>query len=83
MQQYIQHATEDAIKQHCPKAKPSAHAKRWWTPDLTALRQNYTWTRNRARARRRQGNRNMDLEVATKIARHDFHHAIKRVKKRH
>ena len=83
MQQYIQNATEDAIKQHCPKAKPSAHAKRWWTPDLTALRQNYTWTRNRARARRRQGNRNMDLEVATKIARHDFHHAIKRVKKRH
>lgn len=83
MQQYIQNATEDAIKQHCPKAKPSAYAKRWWTPDLTALRQNYTWTRNRARARRRQGNRNMDLEVATKIARHDFHHAIKRVKKRH
>ena len=38
MQQYIQNATEDAIKQHCPKAKPLAHAKRWWTLDLTALR---------------------------------------------
>jgi hypothetical protein len=81
MQQYIQHATENAIKQHCPKAKPSAYGKRWWTPDLTALRRNYTWTRNLAGSRRRQVNRDAKLEAATKMARHDFQHAIKRQKK--
>jgi hypothetical protein len=83
MQQYIQHATEDAIRQHCPRAKPSAYGKRWWTPDLTALRRNYTWTRNLARSRRRHGNRDISLEAATKAARHDFHHAIKKQKKQH
>ena len=83
MQQYIQQATEDAIRQHCPKAKPSAYGKRWWTPDLTALRRNYTWTRNLARSRRRQGHRDVNLEVATKTARHDFHHAIKKQKNQH
>jgi ribonuclease HI len=83
MQQYIQHTTEDAIEQHCPKAKPSTYGKRWWTPDLTALRRNYTWTRNIARSRRRQGNRDANLEAATKMARHDFHHAIKKQKKQH
>ena len=83
IQQYNQHATEDAIRQHCPKAKPSAYGKRWWTPDLTALRRNYTWTRNLARSRRRQGSRDVNLEAATKTARHDFHHAIKKRKKQH
>ena len=83
MQQYIQHATEDALRQHCPRAKPSAYGKRWWTPDLTALRRNYTWTRNLARSRRRQGNRDANLEIATKTARHNFHHAIKKQKKQH
>ncbi|KAH0282535.1 hypothetical protein M436DRAFT_68446 [Aureobasidium namibiae CBS 147.97] len=67
MQQYIQHATEDAIRQHCPKAKLSAYGKRWWTPDLTALHRNYTWTRNLARSRHRQGKRDANLEVATKL----------------
>jgi exonuclease III len=83
MQQYIQQATEDAIRQHCPKAKPSVYRKRWWTPDLTALRRNYTWTRNLARSRRRQRNRDVNLEAATTTARHDFHHAIKKQKKQH
>ena len=83
MQQYIQHATEDAIRQHCPKVKPSAYGKRWWTPDLTALRRNYTWTRNLARSRRRRGNRDANLEAATTTARHDFHHAVKKRKKQH
>jgi hypothetical protein len=32
-----------------PKAKPSPYEKRWWTRDLTKLRQVYTYWRNRAR----------------------------------
>jgi hypothetical protein len=35
------------------------------------------------RSRRRQGNRDVNLEVATKMARHDIHHAIKSQKKQH
>jgi hypothetical protein len=83
MQRYIQHATKNAIERHCPKAKPSTYGKRWWTPDLTALRRNYTWTRSIARSRRRQGSRDVNLEAAAKMARHDFHHAIKKQKEQH
>ena len=75
MQNYIQEVTQTAIDYHCPKAKPSKHAKRWWTNDLTSLRKEYTKARNLARSRRRQGRRDDSLEIATKMARHDFHHA--------
>ncbi|KAG9995066.1 hypothetical protein KCU78_g18123, partial [Aureobasidium melanogenum] len=83
MQNYIQEVTQTAIDYHCPKAKPSKHAKRWWTNDLTSLRKEYTKARNLARSRRRQGRRDDSLEIATKMARHDFHHAIKKRKKAH
>jgi len=83
MQGYIQEVTQTAIDHHCPKAKPSKHAKRWWTNDLTSLRKEYTKARNLARSRRRQGRRDDSLKIATKIARHDFHHAIKKRKKAH
>ena len=83
MQGYIQDVTQTAIDHHCPKAKPSKYAKRWWANDLTAMRKEYTRARNLARSRRRQGRRDESLEVAAKIARHDFHHAIKKRKKEH
>ena len=83
MQSYIQEVTQTAIEQHCPKAKPSKYAKRWWSNELTSMRKEYTRTRNLARSRRRQGRREDRLETAAKIARHDFHHAIKKHKKQH
>jgi hypothetical protein len=83
MQGYIQGVTQTAIDHHCPKAKPSKYAKRWWSNDLTSLRKEYTGTRNLARSRRRQGRRDDSLEIAAKIARHDFHHAVKKRKKEH
>ena len=83
MQGYIQEVTQTAIEQHCPKAKPSKYAKRWWSNELTSMRKEYTRTRNLARSRRRQGRREDRLETAAKIARHDFHHAIKKHKKQH
>jgi hypothetical protein len=47
------------------------------------MRKEYTRTRNLARSRRRQGRRDDSLEIAAKIARHDFHHAMKKWKKGH
>jgi hypothetical protein len=47
------------------------------------MRKEYTKARNLARLRRRQGRRDDNLKVAAKIARHDFHHAIKKRKKEH
>lgn len=40
----------EAVNAPTPKAKPLPYAKRWWTQDLTKLRQVYTYWRNRARA---------------------------------
>jgi ribonuclease HI len=83
MQDYIQRVTQEAIAQHCPKAKPSKYAERWWSENLTVLRRRYTTIRNQARSTRRQGRRDLNLEAATKAARHDFHHAITKKKKEH
>jgi len=83
MQDYIQRATQEAIAQHCPKAKPSKYARIWWSENLTVLRRRYTTIRNQARSIRRQGRRGLNLEAATKAARHDFHHAITKQKKEH
>ena len=45
---------EAAVKDLTPLSKPSTYAKRWWTKDLTSLRDNYTGVRNRARSTRRR-----------------------------
>jgi hypothetical protein len=50
---------------------------------LTAMRKEYVRTRNLVRLRRRQGRRDNSLEIVAKIAKHDFHHAIKKRKKEH
>lgn len=83
IQDYLQSASPMAIEKHCPKAKPSAYAKKWWTQDLTVLRKKYTRARNAARSHRRMGWSNPTLEAEAKAARHDFHHEIKRKKKEH
>ncbi|EAQ82922.1 hypothetical protein CHGG_10740 [Chaetomium globosum CBS 148.51] len=44
-------AVTEAVYGLTPKAKPSPYAKRWWTTDLTRLRQTYTFWRNQARSR--------------------------------
>lgn len=48
-------AVSEAVHALTPKAKPSPHAKRWWTADLTQLRHIYTYWRNHARSERRAG----------------------------
>ena len=75
--------TLEAVHALTPKAKPSPYAKRWWTRDLTLLRQNYTYQRNQARAQRRQGWISPELERHAKDAAKEYHDAIKSQKRNH
>jgi ribonuclease HI len=73
----------EAVISLTPKAKPSPYAKRWWTTDLTQLRQIYTYWRNHARAERRAGRSRMELEEMAKGAAKQYHNAIRQQKKKH
>lgn len=66
-----------------PRAKPSPHAKRWWTTDLTELRYVYTHWRNRARSERRAGRKIPQLEQIAQDAAKQYHDAIRKQKKKH
>ena len=73
----------EAVHTLTPKAKPSPYAKRWWTTDLTQLRQIYTYWRNRARAERRAGQTTTHLKETAKSAAKQYHDAIRKQKKKH
>jgi hypothetical protein len=66
----------DAVSSLTPKAKPTLYAKRWWTRDLTKLRQVYTYWRNRARTQRRGGEALPALEQQARAAAKEYHDAI-------
>ena len=76
-------AVSEAFRALTPKAKPSPHAKRWWTADLTQLRQIYTHWRNHARAERRAGRKVPQLEDMAASAAKQYHDAIRKQKKKH
>ncbi|KAK1837585.1 hypothetical protein CCHR01_19793, partial [Colletotrichum chrysophilum] len=73
----------EAVKALTPTVKPSRYAKRWWTADLTQLRQIHTHWRNRARAERRAGNIRPGLEERAHAAARQYHDAIQQLKKSH
>ncbi|EAQ84812.1 hypothetical protein CHGG_08826 [Chaetomium globosum CBS 148.51] len=76
-------AVTEAVYALTPKAKPSPYAKRWWTTDLTRLRQTYTFWRNQARSRRRIGQTAPELEQRARMAAKEYHDAIRRQKSSH
>ena len=76
-------AVLETVHSLTPKAKPSPYAKRWWTSDLTQLRQIYTYWRNRARTERRGGRSVPSLEETAKGAAKQYHHANRQQKKKH
>ena len=76
-------AVLEAVQALTPRAKPSPHAKRWWTDDLTQLRHVYTYWRNRARTARRAGTSTSDLESTVKGAAKQYHDAIRQRKNSH
>ncbi|KAJ6041450.1 hypothetical protein N7460_006840 [Penicillium canescens] len=73
----------EAVHALTPRAKPSPHAKRWWTADLTQLRQIYTYWRNHARSERRAGRKVPHLENMAASAAKQYHDAIRKQKKKH
>jgi exonuclease III len=73
----------EAIRALTPRAKPSPYAKRWWTSDLTQLRQIHTHWRNRARASIRAGRICEELEETARGAAKQYHDAIRQRKKTH
>ncbi|MDN5289596.1 MAG: Endonuclease/exonuclease/phosphatase [Mucilaginibacter sp.] len=76
-------AVTEAVYSLTPKATPSPYTKRWWTKDLTRLRQFYTFWRNQARAQRRIGQIVLELEQRAKTAAKEYHDAIRRQKSTH
>ena len=72
-----------AVNDLTPRSKPRPYAKRWWTQDLTRLRQIYTFWRNQARSRRRAGHAVPDLERRAKEAAKEYHDAVRKQKRRH
>jgi hypothetical protein len=74
---------EDAVKALTPLAKPSPYTKRWWTEDLTQLRNAYTKLRNRTRSQRRTGLANSQLEDEARGAEKTYHSALRKQKKAH
>ncbi|KJK85253.1 hypothetical protein H633G_10910, partial [Metarhizium anisopliae BRIP 53284] len=73
----------EAIHELTPRVQPPPYAKRWWTKDLTRLRQNYTFWRNQARTQRRAGRPSTDLEARAKDASKEYHDGIRKQKKAH
>ncbi|GIZ36536.1 hypothetical protein CKM354_000000700 [Cercospora kikuchii] len=49
------HIVKDVIHQYVPRAKPSPHAKRWWSPDLSLLRETLSASRNYVKTLQRRG----------------------------
>jgi exonuclease III len=73
----------EAVETLTPTSKPSPYAKRWWTSDLTQLRNIHTYWRNQARTQRRAGRRSPELEDKAKGAAKQYHDAIRQQKKTH
>jgi hypothetical protein len=79
----LMQAVLGAVSSLTPKAKPSPYAKRWWTKDLTKLRQVYAYWRNRARAQRRGGEALPELERQARAAAKEYHDAIRKQQRLH
>ncbi|KAM5538790.1 hypothetical protein V8D89_007512 [Ganoderma adspersum] len=71
----LAHAADGAV----PVAKPCPYSKRWWTPELTALKRAARRLSNRA-ARRRAS---PEDAAAARATSHEYHTAIRRQKRLH
>jgi hypothetical protein len=72
-----------ALAQTCPTIQPSPYCKRWWTPELTQLRNEYTRTRNLCTRMREYGDKRPDLEDEARKRRQKYHTAIRDRKRQH
>ena len=79
----LMQVVEKAVFSLTPKAKPSPYTKRWWSTELTQLRNIYTYWRNKAKSARRTGTISRGLENQAKLAAKEYHGAIRTRKKAH
>jgi hypothetical protein len=66
-----------------PIARSSPYSKRWWTPELTVLRDTYTRIWNRCTQSRRYGVTLTELEDTASDLRRQYHRAIRDAKRRY
>lgn len=81
--EYTIRTITQVLEELVPRARESPYNKRWWTKELTGLRDEFTARRNRVTTLRRRGE---DTERARKLAdsaRRSFHNAIDQQKRDH
>ena len=81
--QQIDDLVQEGVRKHVPWAKPSLYGKRWWTTELTQLRQEYTYWRNRVRAAKRAGLPITSYNALARAARETYRDQIREHKRRH
>jgi len=74
---------EAVLEEGVPRAKASPYAKRWWTKELSMLRDDLTMELNRVTNMRRQGEDVTEAIRATQTTRRLYHDEINRQKKQH
>jgi hypothetical protein len=81
--EYIMKVVLPAVDDNVPLAKPSPYSKRWWTEDLTTLRKDYSYWRNRARTERRSGSTPGQAQDMANQFKKRFHDAARNQRKTH
>lgn len=75
--------TNEILEDLVPRARQSPYNKRWWTAELTELRNEYTARRNRITTLRRRGEDTERARSLANAAKRTFHNAISRQKQDH
>ncbi|KAJ5215604.1 reverse transcriptase [Penicillium cinerascens] len=80
---HLTNRVSQAVRLLVPIARPSPYSKRWWTPELTVLRDTYTRARNRCTQSQRYGVTVAELEDTVSDLRRQYHRAIRDAKRHH
>jgi hypothetical protein len=73
----------NVLEESVPRANESPYAKRWWTPDLTRLRTEFSRKRNRITTLRRRGEDTAQARNAAQAARRTYLDEVDKQKKQH
>jgi ribonuclease HI len=77
--QQLSDILQDGVKKHVPLSKPSPFSKRWWSKDLTLMRQNV----HRAETRAKRARAPPERYVEYIRLRNAYHSAIRTQKRQH
>ena len=73
----------EVVHSRVPRAKPSAHVKRWWSPDLSLLRQSLSASRNYVTTLQRRGDDSSAARQAFRSLRREYFQRIEKQKREH